>query len=347
MEKEAKPTHIGGQAVIEGVMMRGKKIYTLAVRTPEKDIFTEDVRIDTITKKYPFLKIPVIRGMVAFVESMSIGVKIITKSAEIAGELEEEEELSKFDKFLNDKFGEKLNGIIMGTAVVISMMLGIGLFMLLPSFISQLFRRFLGFESFFLLSLLEGVIRITIFLCYMYLISKMKDIQRVFMYHGAEHKTIVCFEQGEELTVENVITKSRFHKRCGTSFLLFVMVVSILVFMFVRTDTLWLRLLSRVLLVPLIAGISYEVIKWAGSSSSKIVSLISYPGIKLQKFTTREPEPDMIEVAIAAMQGVIKSELEPDEESSESEDNSGEVNQESGNGSGEVKQEGGQNPDES
>ncbi len=312
MEKDVKPTHIGGQAVIEGVMMRGKNMYTLAVRTPEKDIFIEKKDINTPAKRYPFLKLPIIRGVVAFVDSLVLGMKIITKSAEIAGveEAETEAEQSKFDKFMYEKFGDKTVDVVMFFAVILSIVMSVGLFMILPVFISGFIKSALKFDSPFVLSLVEAIVKMAIFLGYMILVSKMKDIQRVFMYHGAEHKTIACFEHGEDLKVENVRKYTRLHKRCGTSFLFLVMIVSIVVFMFLKTDVLWLRVVSRLLLIPFVAGISYELIKWAGSSDSAFVEFFSKPGLWLQKLTTREPDDDQIEVAIAAMKGVLESETQ-------------------------------------
>ena len=256
-----KRTSIGGQAVIEGVMMRGKTIYAMAVRNPEGGITLEEQSCTGLSKKYKIFTLPIFRGMAAFVDSLVTGTKIMMRSAEIAGEgiMEEEEgEPSKFEKWIMDKFGDKVNDAII--------------------------------------------------LVYIFAISKMKEIQRVFQYHGAEHKTINCFEKELPLTVENVKTCTRLHKRCGTSFLLLVMIISMVVLFFVQTDNIALRLLSRIILVPFIAGLSYEVIKWAGSSDNKLVAAISYPGLCLQKITTSEPDSGQIETAIAAMQKVLEVE---------------------------------------
>ncbi len=253
-EKEIKPTSIGGQAVIEGVMMRGKKMYAMAVRRPDNTIEVQKKDFKPISEKYGILKLPILRGVVAFVESLVIGMKIISDSAEMSGltELEDDQPPSSFDRFLTKTFGDKLNDYIIYFSVAIAIVIAVLLFMLLPVWLSSFTRGLIG-ENKLLLSIVEGVMRIAIFLLYIGLISRTKDIQRIFMYHGAEHKTINCFEHRDPLTVENVRKHTRLHKRCGTSFLLIVMVVSVLVFMFVKTDTVWLRVVSMVLLTPLIA----------------------------------------------------------------------------------------------
>ena len=303
----AQPTFIGGQAVIEGVMMRGKKIYALAVRTPSKEIAIEKEELHPLSEKYKVLKLPIVRGVIAFVESLVMGMKITTRSVELAGLDEIEEEPSRFEIWLQDKFGDKLNDVLIGLSVTFALALSVGLFMLLPVWLSSFIRPLID-ENTWALGIIEGFVRIGIFAFYIFLISKLKDMQRVFAYHGAEHKTINCFESGDELTVENVQKHTRLHKRCGTSFLLIVMIVSMITFMFVRTDVVWMRFAMRIVLVPFIAGVSYEVIRWAGRSSSPLVGIISAPGMLMQKLTTQEPEDDQIEVAIAAMNGVLESE---------------------------------------
>lgn len=305
-ENIKRPNNIGGQAVIEGVMMRGKKIYAMAVRNPQGGITVEKNEWGGIGAKGIF-KVPIFRGIAAFVDSLITGTKILMHSAEIAGEDWAEGELSPFEQFLQDKLGDKINDILIYFSVALSMVLGMGLFFILPVWLGNFFKEIVPVWA---LGIIEGLLRIAIFLIYLFLISRMKEIQRVFQYHGAEHKTINCFENGLELTVENVMPCSRLHKRCGTSFLLFVMVISMIVFFFVRTDTMVLRLISRILLVPFIAGISYEVIRWAGRSESKFVALVSYPGFCLQKITTAEPDASQIETAIAAMKGVLEDERE-------------------------------------
>lgn len=302
-----KRTNIGGQAVIEGVMMRGKKIYAMAVRNPEGGITIEKNEWGGLGKKGIF-RLPIFRGVAAFWDSLVSGTKILMRSAEIAGEdWAEEENLSKFEQFLKDKLGDKINDILIYFSVLLSLVLGLGLFFLLPVWLGNFFKEMVPVWA---LGVIEGVIRIAIFLLYLFGISHMKEIHRVFQYHGAEHKTINCFESEKELTVENVMPCTRLHKRCGTSFLLFVMIISMVVFFFVRTDTIWLRLVTRILLVPVIAGLSYEVIRWAGNSQSKLVAAISYPGLCLQKITTAEPDAAQIETAIAAMKGVLEDEPE-------------------------------------
>ena len=308
-----KATYVGGQAVIEGVMMRGRSMYALAVRGPDGNIIVEET--DLKTDKAAFFKLPIIRGVVSFVDSLVLGMKLITRSAELAGFDEAEEEPSKFEKFLLEKVGDKkLNDIIMGISVVVAIAFSVGLFMVAPVFVGNLFGSIdIISQNSWALSIIEGVARLLIFIIYISIISKNKDIHRVYQYHGAEHKTINCLEHGEELTVENVSKYSRFHRRCGTSFLLFVMLISMIFFLFVRTNDPVMRIVSRIAFVPLIAGISYEVLRWAGKSRSKFVEIISYPGFKLQGMTTKEPDAEHIECAIASMNAVIAKELAPKE----------------------------------
>ena len=299
--KKRNPNNIGGQAVIEGVMMRNKNIYALAVRNPEGGITVEKNEWKGIGKSTLF-RYPIFRGMAAFIGSLVTGTKILMRSAEIAGEDWAEEELSPFERYLEEKFGDKINDVLIYFSVFISVLLSVFLFFMLPLWIGNFFKFYVPVWA---LGIIEGLIRIVIFLLYMFLISRMKEIKRVFQYHGAEHKAINCLEAGEELTVENVEKHTRLHKRCGTSFLVFVMLISMVVFFFVRTDVFVLRLLTRIVLVPFIAGVSYEVIKWAGNSESKLVAIVSYPGLCLQKLTTAEPDVSQIETALAALKGVL------------------------------------------
>lgn len=301
-----KRTDIGGQAILEGVMMRGKRMYAVAVRKPNKDIVVDKKKVKSSQDRPSFLKLPIIRGSVALIDSLVIGMKSITFSASFFDT--EEEEPSKMDKYLENKFGDKLNDIMISISVVIAVLMAVGLFMVLPTWISSFFNRLI--PGSWALGIVEGLVRILIFILYLVLITRMNDIKRVFQYHGAEHKTINCFEHEQELTVENVKNHSRFHKRCGTSFLLIVMIVSMVVFMFVKVKSVPLRILSRVILFPIVAGISYELIKWAGKSDSKFVQWISAPGMCLQRLTTAEPDDSMIEVAIVAMKGVLEDEPE-------------------------------------
>ena len=302
-----RPTKIGGQAVFEGVMMRGQSMYALAVRASDGSVA---IKKQTLAKRGKAFGLPLVRGVVMFVDSLVTGTKVIYDSAEMAG-LDDltEENPSKFDKFLEEKFGDKLFGVVMGVSVVVAMALGIGIFMLLPVFISGLINKLVNGNR-FVLTAIEGVVRIAIFLLYMYLVSRMKEIKRMFMYHGAEHKTINCFEAGAELTPENAARHTRLHKRCGTSFLFLVMLISMAFFFLFPVPNLWVRFGTRLLFVPLIAGISYEVLRLAGNSDSLFVRIVSKPGLWLQKLTTIEPDESMLEIAIAAMNAVLEDEPE-------------------------------------
>ncbi|TAH74919.1 MAG: DUF1385 domain-containing protein [Anaerolineaceae bacterium] len=287
-----KPSGIGGMAVIEGVMMKNKNEYAIAVRKPNNEITVEKKSHKDFSDKVKLFKLPIFRGMLAFIDSMVIGIKVLNFSASFFEEEEEKKEVS-----------EKTNALLMVLAVVASLAISISLFMVLPVLISNLFSRWI--ESIFLLSLMEGILRLFIFIGYIVLASQMKEIKRVFMYHGAEHKTINCLENGFELTLENVKWQTKAHKRCGTSFMLLVMLISLVFFVILRPETLALRILSRILLVPVIAGISYEFIRLAGRSESKIVDILSRPGLWMQALTTKEPDDDMIEVAIASVDTVF------------------------------------------
>ena len=291
--------YIGGQAVIEGVMMKNKDQYAVAVRKPDQTIETKVEIYESLGGRIPFFRIPIVRGVVNFIESLVIGMKTLTYSASFYEEDEETQKDSQAEKAAK-KGGE---GILMFFSVMISVILAVGLFILLPAWISEYIRR--GIDNNVVVALLEGVIRLAIFLLYVFAISQMKDIKRVFMYHGAEHKTINCLEAGVPLTPENVMKFSRFHKRCGTSFLFLVMIISILFFMVINVDSAVLRIVLRLLLVPVIAGVSYEVLRLAGKNDSLIIKIISAPGLWVQRMTTREPELDMLEVAIASVEGVL------------------------------------------
>lgn len=306
-----KRVSIGGQAVLEGVMMKNNDRYAIAIRKPDKEIDVKVSEFKPAGNICALFRVPVIRGVVNFVESLVIGVKTLTYSADF---LEDETEKTDNGTVMNNletdvsdndtnKKKESSDSLWMFATVALSIVLAVGLFMLLPAFLASLLDNII--KNHFVLGLVEGVIRLIIFLAYVLLISNMKEIKRTFMYHGAEHKCINCLEHGEDLTVENVMKHTRFHKRCGTSFLFIVMIVSILVFMCIDTDTMLLRLLYRVLLVPVIAGISYEFIKYAGRSESFIANALSKPGLWVQRLTTKEPEPDMVEVAIKSVEGVL------------------------------------------
>ena len=294
-----KSSAIGGQAVIEGVMMKNRDEYAVAVRKPDKSIEVKNETYISIQKKYPFMKLPIIRGMVSFVESMVIGMKTLTYSASFYEE--EEVKQTKMEEKLSKVFKEKAESVVMGATVLFSIVLAVAIFMILPFFIAEFFKKIINNTT--IIALVEGLIRITIFIAYVVLISFVKDLKRVFMYHGAEHKTINSVEHA--LTVENVKKQSKSHKRCGTSFLFIVMFISVVFFLFIRMDNVWIRMLFRILLVPVIAGVSYEFIRLAGNSDSSIINILSKPGLWLQALTTREPDDSMIEVAIASVEAVF------------------------------------------
>lgn len=293
---------IGGQAVIEGVMMKNMDRYAVSVRKPDGKIETKVEECVSFAEKHPLFKLPIFRGMVNFLESMVIGMKTLNYSASFY-EDEEEQEKDKTEQFLEKILGESAEKVIMGIVLVFSLAISIGLFMILPYIASEALGKLIQNE--YVILLLEGIIRIAIFLGYIVLISRMEDIKRVFMYHGAEHKTINCLEAGVELTPENVDNYSRLHKRCGTSFIFIVMIISMVFFFFIRVDTIWLRIVLRLLFLPLVAGVSYEFIRLAGSSDHPLVQIFSKPGLALQKLTTKEPDHSMIEVAIASVEGVF------------------------------------------
>lgn len=291
-----KKCDVGGQAVIEGVMMRGSKGQATAVRKTNGKIEIDFKKITPITKKYKFLNIPFIRGIFVLIDSLITGINTLNYSASF---FEEDEEESKFEVWLKEKLGEKSNSVMVTITMCISIIVSIGLFVALPTAITSIFTKFnLGSV---VLNLIEAFIRIGILLLYMYLISKMDDIYRVFQYHGAEHKTIFCYEAEEELTVENVKKFTRFHPRCGTNFLFLIMAVSIVIFSFTGWGNIIERLVLRILLIPIVSGITYELIKWLGRNDNKLSKIIAYPGLKLQELTTKEPDDSQIEVAIAAL----------------------------------------------
>jgi uncharacterized protein YqhQ len=295
--KKAYYSGIGGQAVLEGVMMKNKDKYAVAVRKPDGDIDVQVEEYKGAGKGTAFSKLPFIRGVFSFVDSLVLGLKVTMHSASF---YEEDEGADKASREKNDS---KSDDIMMGLTVVLSVVIAVGLFMLLPFFISDLLGKYIPNAS--LVALLEGAIRILIFVGYIVAISLMKDIRRLYMYHGAEHKCINCIEKGRQLNVKNVMRSSRQHRRCGTSFLLFVVLVSVIIFFFIRVDNLALKVLIRLLLIPVIAGISYEIIRLAGRSNNFLVRIISAPGLWLQRLTTREPDEDMVEVAIASVEAVF------------------------------------------
>jgi len=321
MSKTTSPschiTSIGGQAVIEGVMMRGPKETAIAVRKPDGEIIVEKKAIHSFVQKLKINKIPLIRGVFSFFESLIVGTKALMFSAEFY-DIEDEEDKKKKETMTQeelDAYNKKNANMMTGAialSVCVALVFGIGVFMLLPTFLVGLMRDYLHLTNNFFATFLEGAVRIVIFIVYILLVSKMQDIRRVFEYHGAEHKTIFCYENGEELTVENVKKQKRLHPRCGTSFLILVMLISIIVFSFVSWENPVERVLIRLLLLPLVAGISYELIKFAGRHQGVIVNIISAPGMWLQKITTKEPDESQIEVAIESLKAVLTGDKNDD-----------------------------------
>ena len=300
-------TSIGGQALIEGIMMRGPKKQAVVVRT--KDGFVEKTEEYKLLKdRYPIVGFVFIRGVVNLVNSMTAGVRALMFSADHMPE-EDIEEPTKFDLWLEKKFGsEKAEKVIIAFAVVFGIAFSVGLFILLPTFLAGFLANYI--DNRILRNLMEGVVRITIFLLYIWLTSRMGQIKRVWGYHGAEHKAIYCYEKSLPLTVENVKVQSRLHPRCGTSFLFIVMIVSILVFSFTSWDNLWIRIILRLLLLPVVVAISYEIIRFAGRHDNVLTRIVSAPGKALQRLTTREPDDGMIETAIEAMKLVMPEDAE-------------------------------------
>ena len=311
-----KRTYIGGQAVLEGVMMKGPKSYALAVRKPDKEIEVKVTEYISMGERHKGLSIPFVRGVVNFLESLYIGMKTLMDSSEYFEEEEDKKEKTEKEVGLKDKTEKEGaskdkkddkksssdSAYLIGTLIV-SLLIAIGIFMLLPAFLANFLYKLT--DNNLIVNLAEGLLRLAIFIGYVAAISFMEDIKRTFMYHGAEHKTINCLEAGDDLTVENVKKHTRFHKRCGTSFVFIVMIISIFVFMFVHTKVMWLRLLSRIILIPVIAGLSYEFIRYAGKHSNVCSRVLSAPGLWVQRLTTKEPDDSMIEVAIKSVEGVV------------------------------------------
>jgi uncharacterized protein YqhQ len=283
--------------------MRNGSEYSVAVRKENGEIEVKKETYKGVGSKCKLFRLPFIRGIFSFVDSLVLGMKSLNYSASLFMEDGEEEEPGRFEKWLQKKFGDKAEKVIMDLTMVISIILAMGIFMVFPTWVSTLMKPLLGNGIW--MALFEGVLRIAIFIAYVGLISLMPDIKRTYMYHGAEHKCINCIEHGLPLTVENVMKSSKEHKRCGTSFLLIVMVISILFFLVIRPETLWLRLVSRILLIPVIAGVSFEFLRLAGNSDNPVVNLLSKPGLMLQGLTTKEPDEKMAEVAICAVEAVF------------------------------------------
>lgn len=308
--KDACPTSIGGQAVMEGIMMRGPKRTAIAIRLPNGKIH---MKTQPTPKPTKLGSVPLIRGVVNFIASLVYGTQILMYSAEVLEANDPEEyEKDKFDVWIEEKVGkEKAWNILLSLSVVLALVMSVGIFMLLPTAVVGWCTVFT--ENVIALNLIEGLVRILIFILYIWAISKMKDIATVFKYHGAEHKTIHCFEKGLELTPENAQQFYTLHPRCGTSFLMFVMIIAIICHVFMGWPNVWMRVLLRLAVLPVIAGLSYELLKWAGKSDNIVVEILSLPGIYLQKLTTKVPEYEHLEVAIAAMKAVIPPEDPEDE----------------------------------
>lgn len=290
---------IGGQAVMEGVMMKNKDQYAVAVRKPDSEIEVMTKEYKGIVKSDVWQKVPMVRGVLNFIDSLVLGMSTLMYSASFFEDEEEKKEKKNAEK----KSSETKEKALMGGTVAFSVVMAVAIFMILPYYLSQIFQQFI--DSATLIAVIEGVLRLVIFIGYIALISRMKEIQRVFMYHGAEHKCINCIEHGLELTVDNVRKSSKEHKRCGTSFLMFVVVISIILFLFIRVDSHVLKLVIRLLLVPVIAGLSYELLRAAGRSDNIVINILSKPGLWMQGLTTKEPDDEMIEVGIASVNAVF------------------------------------------
>lgn len=302
---------IGGQALIEGIMMRGVRKSAMAVRLPDQKIDVEIWDTEKPDAKFKNLrKVPFIRGIFNMIDSMVVGYRCMMKSAEKSGIDLEEEEPGKFERWLMKHCGENLTKYVTYVGAALGVILAILLFMLIPSWIVWGLDRIIPIGGF--KGLLEGIIKIAIFVIYLALISQMKDIRRTFEYHGAEHKTIACFEAGEELTVDNIKKQCRFHPRCGTSFLILVLIIGILIFSVVTWSNPFIRTLIKLVMLPVVVGVAYELIKLAGRYDNILTKIISFPGLKLQLLTTREPDEEQIEVAIEAMKPVLPETLEED-----------------------------------
>ena len=299
--RKSRYSGIGGQAVLEGVMMKNKEKYAVAVRKPDGEIEVEVETYQGLAHGSKFKELPFIRCIFNFLDSLILGTRALNNSDTLYEEEEGKE--TKFDKAMDKMSGGNGEKLLSGIVTVISIMLAVGIFIVLPYFISSLFESFIRNRS--LMAIIEGVIRIALFLLYVWGISAMKDIRRLYQYHGAEHKCINCIEKGRPLTVHNVMRSSRLHKRCGTSFIFFVMLVSIVLFFFIQVDNVAEKVILRILLMPVVAGISYEIIRLAGRTDNVFIKILSAPGMWIQRMTTREPDESMAEVAIASVEAVF------------------------------------------
>jgi len=311
MEKETKKSRlglVGGQAVLEGVMMKSGDDMSLAVRGEDGKIITTEQKFTSLRKKYKFFRIPLIRGCVNFVEMLMLSMNTLTKSMEMLG-IDDEEPETKFDKWLADKMGDNMMKIISGIGMVLGVVLGVGLFLLLPTMITKGLDALTGGSIGMLRSLIEGLVRMGIFVAYIALVSLMPDIRRTYEYHGAEHKSVACFEAGLPLTPANAKKCTRFHPRCGTSFIFVMLLLSIIVNSFLTWDNIWLRFASKLLTIPLIVGLGFEYIMYAGKHCNLFTRIFSAPGLWMQRITTREPDEAQLSVAITAILGAIPEEF--------------------------------------
>lgn len=302
---------VGGQAVLEGVMMKSGEKCSLAVRTPDGKIAVDNSTFTSLRKKYKFFNLPLIRGIVSFVEQLKLSMDMLTKSAEMQG-IDTEQPENKFEKWLCDKFGDKLMSVVTGIGMVLGLALGVVMFLMLPTFAAKgldfLSGGFIG-TSHFLRALVEGLIRIGVFVGYIALTALMPDMRRTYEYHGAEHKSVACFEKGLPLTPENAATCTRFHPRCGTSFMFVMLIISIIVNSFLTWDNVWLRFGLKILTIPVIVGLGFEFIRYAGSHNNLFVKILSAPGLWMQRITTREPDLTQLEVALEALENAIPEEF--------------------------------------
>ncbi len=298
--KNATPTKVGGQAVMEGVMMKGSSSMATSIRLPDGSITTD---IQKNKKPGAIAKIPLLRGIYALIQSMVTGTRTLMYSAEVLEEAGAQVEKDKFDLWIEKKFGDKANTVILYFSVIVALVFSVGFFIILPTLLTNAMGAVT--QNPLWLNLFEGILRILLFVIYILIISRLKDIRRVFQYHGAEHKSIHCYENGLDLTVENCRSFPTLHPRCGTSFLMFVMVISLLLYSFLGWPSWIVRIASRIIFIPLVAGISYELLKFAGKSSSSFIKFISIPGLLLQKLTTVEPDDDQLEVALTSLKAVL------------------------------------------
>ncbi|MBQ9745858.1 MAG: DUF1385 domain-containing protein [Clostridia bacterium] len=315
-EKRGK---VGGQAVLEGVMMKSGENVSLTVRKEDGTTVTKNSKFVSIKKKSAFFRIPIVRGVVNFVESMILSFSTLSDSADMLG-IDDDMGDSKFEKWLSKTFGDKIMNAIMTVAMVLAVVLSVVLFFWLPTFLTQIIENFTG-ELGLWKSLIEGVIKIGIFVAYMLLVSLMKDIRRTFEYHGAEHKSIFCYESGKELTVENVREQSRFHPRCGTSFMFVMLGLSILSGMFITWESRALRVVFKILMLPLVMGVGYEFLMYAGKHDNFLVRALSAPGLWMQRITTREPDDSQIECAITSLKAAMPEEFPPEAKDETAEEN--------------------------